>query len=424
MQAAAPVRHALDLAGRRRHQLRDARDRPAAARLRPGQADRPDRRPPGAAGRAADHAGRRRRAPSTPTTWSSPTTPGPIALAGVMGGASTEIGAATERRRARGRALGAGLDRPHGAPAQAAQRGVAPLRARRRPGDRRRRAAALRRPARRVRRRDAGRRLHRRRRSRAAAADRAARRPARPYWPACRSSATRSIATLDAVGCTVDGGDVLQVQPPSWRPDLLQPADLVEEVVRLVGYEKIPSVLPSRSAGHGLTPEQTLRRAISRALAAAGFTEVLSSPFVAPSVHDARPGRRRPAPRRAARWSTRCPTPSRSCARRCCPGCSATLLRNLGRGSRDLALFEIGPGLQQARPDAGPAPVPAVDAPAERRPRSPRSTTPIPPQPRHVGVRSAGDVERRGWWGRRPAGRPGPTRSRRPASSPAPRAPS
>src|SRR5579875_697579 len=95
------------------------------------------------------------------------------------------------------------------------------------------------------------------------------------------------IDTLTAVGCTVDGGDVLRVQPPSWRPDLLMPADLVEEVVRLVGYDKIPSVLPVPEPGTGFTAEQTLRRAISRALAAAGYTEVLGSPFVAPAMHDA-----------------------------------------------------------------------------------------------------------------------------------------
>src|SRR4051812_16026370 len=50
---------------------------------------------------------------------------------------------------------------------------------------------------------------------------------------------------LEAVGCRVEGGDVLRVQPPSWRPDLTLPADLVEEIVRLVGHENLPSVLPA-----------------------------------------------------------------------------------------------------------------------------------------------------------------------------------
>ena len=45
---------------------------------------------------------------------------------------------------------------------------------------------------------------------------------------------------LVQVGCTVRGADVLTVTPPSWRPDLTDPADLVEEVVRLVGYDRMP----------------------------------------------------------------------------------------------------------------------------------------------------------------------------------------
>ena len=79
---------------------------------------------------------------------------------------------------------------------------------------------------------------------------------------------------------------VLTVRPPSWRPDLLAPADLVEEVVRLVGYDKLPSTLPAAPAGSGLDAGQQLRRAVSRALADAGFVETLSYPFVDPAVHD------------------------------------------------------------------------------------------------------------------------------------------
>ena len=83
-----------------------------------------------------------------------------------------------------------------------------------------------------------------------------------------------------AVGCLVKGDDPLVVEPPSWRPDLTMPADLVEEVVRLEGYEKVPAVLPTPPPGSGLTEAQRLRRTISRALAASGCTEVITSPFV------------------------------------------------------------------------------------------------------------------------------------------------
>ena len=72
---------------------------------------------------------------------------------------------------------------------------------------------------------------------------------------------------LTQIGCAVEvsvddaGHGQLIVTPPSWRPDLVQRADLVEEVLRLEGLEKIPSVLPSAPGGRGLTAEQKRRRA-------------------------------------------------------------------------------------------------------------------------------------------------------------------
>src|SRR5207253_1810531 len=81
--------------------------------------------------------------------------------------------------------------------------------------------------------------------------------------------------------------------------DLLQPADLVEEAIRMAGYDSLPSALPTPQAGAGLSARQKLRRAISRAISAAGYTEVLSYPFVAPDVHDAF-GLAADDPRRAA----------------------------------------------------------------------------------------------------------------------------
>jgi phenylalanyl-tRNA synthetase beta chain len=205
------------------------------------------------------------------------------------------------------------------------------------------------------------------------------------------------IATLIAVGCTVDGGEVLQVQPPSWRPDLLQPADLVEEVVRLVGYEKIPSVLPIPRPEHGFTPEQTLRRSISRAVAAAGFTEVLSPPFVAPSLHDDL-GEAADDPRRAAlRLVNPLSDAEPELRTSLIPGLLATLQRNIGRGIRDLAIFEMGL-VFTAVPRAQAPPRPGLDS----RPSDADIAAlydAIPPQPRHLGVLLTGDFERRGWWG-------------------------
>src|SRR4029453_13089486 len=79
----------------------------------------------------------------------------------------------------------------------------------------------------------------------------------------------------------------LVVTPPSWRPDLTDPADLVEEVIRLSGYDEIPSILPTAPPGRGLTDVQRRRRSIGRTLAEAGYVEAPSYPFVGTAALDA-----------------------------------------------------------------------------------------------------------------------------------------
>lgn len=88
---------------------------------------------------------------------------------------------------------------------------------------------------------------------------------------------------LTQIGCEVSlKGDLLEVVPPSWRPDLTHKTDLAEEVARLVGYDKIPVRLPVAPPGRGLTRKQQLRRRVLAGLTGAGFTEVLNYPFLSP----------------------------------------------------------------------------------------------------------------------------------------------
>ncbi|MGY1814959.1 phenylalanine--tRNA ligase subunit beta [Blastococcus sp. SYSU D00820] len=205
------------------------------------------------------------------------------------------------------------------------------------------------------------------------------------------------VELLTAVGCTVDGvGGPLQVTPPSWRPDLTDPADLVEEVVRLAGYDDVPSVLPTAPPGRGLTDAQRRRRAIGRALAESGYVEAPSYPFVGTPALDAL-GLAADDPRRAV-VLVRNPLSEEEPALRTTllPGLLATLARNLSRGQRDVALFEHGavfPGAERS-----PAPVPGVDA----RPDDATLAAllgAVPAQPWHVAVALAGNREVRGWWG-------------------------
>ncbi|MCV2491909.1 phenylalanine--tRNA ligase subunit beta [Geodermatophilus sp. YIM 151500] len=211
------------------------------------------------------------------------------------------------------------------------------------------------------------------------------------------------VARLEAVGCTVTtAGARLSVVPPSWRPDLTDPADLVEEVVRLSGYDAVPSVLPTAPPGRGLTEEQRRRRAIGRALAEDGHVEAPSYPFVGMPVFDALDLPADDERRRVV--LVRNPLSEEEPALRTTllPGLLAALGRNVARGQRDLALFEHGSvfpgGLRR------PAPVPGVD----RRPDDATITAlyeAVPAQPWHVAVALAGNREPRGWWGPgRPAG--------------------
>lgn len=89
---------------------------------------------------------------------------------------------------------------------------------------------------------------------------------------------TGVLADIGCVVAQVDGG--YEVIPPSWRPDLSHKTDLAEEIARIVGYERIGTRLPVAPPGRGLTKNQKLRRAVLTAAVGAGATEVLTYPFV------------------------------------------------------------------------------------------------------------------------------------------------
>lgn len=94
--------------------------------------------------------------------------------------------------------------------------------------------------------------------------------------------AARVSDLLARLGLGVDGDDPMVVTVPTFRPDLTRPADLVEEVARLHGYDRIEATLPTGPAG-GLDERQRRTRAVSAALAGAGLSQAVSLPFVGPS---------------------------------------------------------------------------------------------------------------------------------------------
>ena len=206
-------------------------------------------------------------------------------------------------------------------------------------------------------------------------------------------SADTAVANLQAVGCVAgDGG----FTPPTWRPDLTDPYDLVEEVVRIVGYDKVPSVLPREAAGRGLTRGQRLRRRIGRTLAGAGCVEVISFPFVGEATFDQLGLPADDVLRKAVRLANPLSTEEPSYTTTLLPGLLRAAARNLGRGTPGVALFETGTVAFPA--DRGPAPIYGVDwRPSDDE--LAKLFAALPDQPLHLAVVLSGERERAGWWG-------------------------
>jgi len=184
----------------------------------------------------------------------------------------------------------------------------------------------------------------------------------------------------------IDGG--LRVTPPTWRPDLSDAPTLVEEIARIVGYDRIPSVLPVAPPGRGLTRAQHQRRAASHALAAGGLTEVLAYPFLSQKAIDLFSEDGAATIRLANAIDSEAALMRRSLL----PGLIDIARRNLSRGLTDLAVFESGSVfLPEAGTSYGSGPLPVGNA----RPDAATLNTlnaGIPPQPWHVGALFVGDT--------------------------------
>ncbi|NJP48900.1 phenylalanine--tRNA ligase subunit beta [Streptomyces sp. SBST2-5] len=210
------------------------------------------------------------------------------------------------------------------------------------------------------------------------------------------------VRRLQEVGCDVYGQDELIVTVPSWRPDLTDPNDLAEEVIRLEGYENLPSTLPKPPAGRGLTRRQRLHRRIGRALAGAGYVEAPTYPFISEQIFDQLGLEAGDPARRVVKLTNPLSDEEPALRTSLLPGLLGALRRNDGRGSHDLALFETGlvfhPRDEQRI---------AVRLPVDRRPTDEEIAelnAALPDQPRHVAVVLAGAREQAGWWGKgRPA---------------------
>ena len=185
-----------------------------------------------------------------------------------------------------------------------------------------------------------------------------------------------TVRRLSQIGCAVqvggaNGTTTVTAAPPSWRPDLTQPADLVEEVLRLEGYDTIPSELPAAPPGRGLTATQRRRRTISRALAGAGYVEVLPSPFVSAGTWDAFGLTEDDPRRRTVALLNPLEADRDQLATTLLPGLLEALVRNVARGQRDVALYGMAPVVQ---PHTGAIAMPVARGPWPTQRRRGRRT--------------------------------------------------
>lgn len=97
----------------------------------------------------------------------------------------------------------------------------------------------------------------------------------------------RARSILELVGCAIlsESDEGIEVEAPSYRPDLTREEDLIEEVARIVGYDAIPTALPRVRAGEKGTPASILfRKRLVKAAAAAGFNQTMSFAFTSPET--------------------------------------------------------------------------------------------------------------------------------------------
>ena len=192
------------------------------------------------------------------------------------------------------------------------------------------------------------------------------------------------IDALELIGCEAKkkGGNLL-VQPPSWRPDLRHKTDLVEEVARLVGYSKIPATLPVAPPGRGLTKDQKLRRNVLNNLVGAGMVEVLNYPFLSSEQNQIF------SKGDAVRLENPLQLEFAEMRKDLLPGLMSAATRNISRGMVDLALVEEGSVFHPS----GNKAVTVLPA-GNQRPTAEQLSqlnASIPAQPRHLAGVFTGD---------------------------------
>ena len=159
--------------------------------------------------------------------------------------------------------------------------------------------------------------------------------------------AATQVETLEALGFVVEGD---QVTPPTWRPDVLGSADLVEEVARIASLTKLePKPLRRLNTGVGksiLTPMQKRESVARRTVAALGYNECVTYSFVDKASAELFGGGTD-----AVMLANPISADLSHMRPSLLPGLLAAAARNQARGIADMALFEVGPVFHGGEPE-------------------------------------------------------------------------
>lgn len=210
---------------------------------------------------------------------------------------------------------------------------------------------------------------------------------------------------LTDIGCGVAGGGngEFSIMAPSWRPDLNEPCDLVEEVARLVGYDEIPvHVPPAPVEGKiGLTDDQRRKRQVADELAEYGMVEALTYPFVGDVDYRAFSMDADAVKRVSVEIANPLAGDRPFLRREILPTLAQTVGLNIRRGMENVSLYELG-HVYLWNPDA-----PAIPAlPGGVRPTDEQLAAldaGLPDQPLHVAGILTGNAVETGWLGERRA---------------------
>jgi len=192
--------------------------------------------------------------------------------------------------------------------------------------------------------------------------------------------------------------DLLKIQVPSWRGDIKNLADVAEEIARINGYDLIePKIALARSiqSGTPLSLNAERSKAIRTFLATKGLSETINYPFTSDRfIADLGfSGVRAKSFKLANPISDEYPVLRTHILQSLIP----TAIRNLNRGNRDVAIFEIGSIFRAEDKKYQTTILETGDLPSQSQVAQLFQS--VPKQPTMVAGLISGQIERSGWWG-------------------------